>query len=91
MLRSLERMGWSVPEPSMALYLWMPLPSWARSRGWSDERLAAEVLKHCGVALTPGSGFGEAGAGWLRLALVRPSRELESAVDRLAPWWVLQR
>ena len=40
MLRSLERMGWFMPEPSMALYLWMPLPSWARARGWSDEQLA---------------------------------------------------
>ena len=90
MLSCLARIGWSVPEPSMALYLWMPLPSWAQSRGWSDEQLAAEVLEHCGVALTPGSGFGAAGAGWLRLALVRPVMELELAVDRLAPWWALQ-
>ena len=90
MLSALAGIGWSVPEPSMALYLWMPLPPWVHSRGWSDERLAAEVLEHCGVALTPGSGFGTAGAGWLRLALVRPVMELEAAVDRLAPWWALQ-
>lgn len=86
-LQALASLGWTVPEPSMALYLWMPAPEWARARGWSDEQLAVELLDHCGVALTPGSGFGDAGSGWLRLALVRPSDELEEAVARLAPWW----
>ena len=65
----------------------MPVPEWASSRGWSDERLAAELLEHCGMALTPGSGFGDAGRGWLRLALVRPVEDLEIAVRRLHPWW----
>ena len=72
MRQALADLGWTVPVPSMALYLWMPIPEWACARGWSDEQLAAELLAHCGVALTPGSGFGDAGRGWLRLALVRP-------------------
>ena len=88
---ALADLGWIVPKPSMALYLWMPTPEWARSRGWSDEQLAAELLEHCGVALTPGSGFGEAGRGWLRLALVRPVEDLANAVTRLHPWWEQHR
>ena len=87
MRQALADLGWSVPKPSMALYLWMPIPEWASARRWSDEQLAAELLEHCGVALTPGSGFGDAGRGWLRLALVRPVEELEDAVHRLHPWW----
>ena len=86
-LKALADLGWIVPNPSMALYLWMPIPEWARARSWSDEQLAAQLLEHCGVALTPGSGFGEAGRGWLRLALVRPVEDLEDAVKRLHPWW----
>ena len=89
-LAALTGLGWSVPSPSMALYLWMPLPAWARAQGWGDEQMAAQLLEHCGVAVTPGSGFGEAGRDWLRLALVRPVAELEAAVARLTPWWQQQ-
>ena len=91
MRQALVDLGWIVPKPSMALYLWMPIPEWASARGWSDEQLASELLEHCGVALTPGSGFGDAGLGWLRLALVRPVEELEDAVRRLHPWWERHR
>jgi aspartate/methionine/tyrosine aminotransferase len=87
---ALSELGWAVPSPSMALYLWMPLPDWARARGWGDEEMAAQLLEHCGVVVTPGSGFGEAGRHWLRLALVRPVAELEAAVARLTPWWQQQ-
>jgi aspartate/methionine/tyrosine aminotransferase len=86
-LTALQRLGWQAPVPSMALYLWLPVPPWAKERGWSDEDLAAALLDHGGLALTPGSGFGSAGAGWLRLALVQPAEELEAAVARLEPWW----
>ena len=87
---ALSCLGWSVPSPSMALYLWMPLPAWARAKGWGDEQMAAQLLEHCGVVVTPGSGFGEAGRDWLRLALVRPVDELETAVALLTPWWQQQ-
>ncbi|WP_413442330.1 aminotransferase class I/II-fold pyridoxal phosphate-dependent enzyme [Synechococcus sp. MIT S1220] len=76
--------SWSVPKPDMALYLWVPCPEAAAAHGWKDERCAAELLQRSGVALTPGSGFGQGGEGWLRMALVRPSSELEAAVSRLA-------
>ncbi len=75
--------GWPVSSPEMALYLWMPLPESAAALGWDDERCAAELLSRSGVALTPGSGFGEAGLRWLRMALVQPAAELEHAVARL--------
>ena len=35
-LAALTGLGWSVPSPSMALYLWMPLPAWARAQGCGD-------------------------------------------------------
>ncbi len=86
-IRALTSIGWNVPIPSMSLYLWMPIPNWAKERGFDDEHLAAELLDKTGIALTPGSGFGAGGANWLRLALVLPSEELELAVARLKPWW----
>ncbi len=86
-IKALRSLGWNVPKPSMAMYLWMPLPSWAKNRGWNDETFSAKLLSNTGVALTPGSGFGLGGSGWLRLALVRPVDELEEAIHRIKIWW----
>ena len=83
-LAALAARKWLVPCPEMAMYLWMPLPSLAVERGWGDEQIASDLLRRSGVALTPGSGFGAQGSGWLRMALVRPLEELQLAVDRLS-------
>ncbi|MGA1302592.1 MAG: aminotransferase class I/II-fold pyridoxal phosphate-dependent enzyme [Cyanobium sp.] len=86
MVLALQAAGWVVPCPSMALYLWLPLPEAARQRGLSSEGVCASLLEATGVCLTPGSGFGPGGEGWLRLALVRPSASLEEAADRMGRW-----
>ena len=67
----------------MAMYLWLPLPADAGVRKLGDETFASHVLQRSGAALTPGSGFGEGGKGWLRMALVRPTDELEDAARRV--------
>lgn len=86
MLAALAAQGWPAPCPSMALYLWLPLPPAARARGLDSEAFAAALLEATGVCLTPGNGFGPAGEGWQRLALVHPSDRLEAAAGRLGPW-----
>ncbi len=86
-VESLINLGWRMPTPSMAMYIWLPLPTWAKVKGWTDEDFAAALLNQTGVALTPGSGFGRGGKNWLRLALVRPVDDLEAAVARIVPWW----
>jgi aspartate/methionine/tyrosine aminotransferase len=83
---ALEAAGWTVPRPSLALYLWLPLPEVARARGLSSEALCADLLEATGVCLTPGSGFGPGGEGWVRLALVHPLATLEEAAARMGRW-----
>ena len=86
MATALEAAGWPVPRPSMALYLWLPLPAAAQRRGFDSETFCAELLNATGVALTPGNGFGPGGEGWVRLALVHPMAELEAGAARLGQW-----
>jgi len=86
MALALEAAGWAVPRPSMALYLWLPLPEAARQRGLSCEEVCAALLAATGVCLTPGRGFGPGGEGWLRLALVHPLATLEEAAARMGGW-----
>jgi len=83
---ALEAAGWLVPRPSMALYLWLPVPAAARARGLDSEAFAAALLEGTGVCLTPGNGFGPGGEGWQRLALVHPSDDLEAGAARMGAW-----
>jgi aspartate/methionine/tyrosine aminotransferase len=49
-----------------------------------DAGALAQRLLADGIVLAPGSFFGPAGAGYLRLALVPPLAECERAAERLA-------
>ena len=84
MAAALEAAGWPVRRPSMALYLWLALPP--QVRNLDSEDFCAALLEATGVALTPGNGFGPAGEGWARLALVHPRAELESGAERIGRW-----
>jgi aspartate/methionine/tyrosine aminotransferase len=86
MAAALAAQGWPVRLPSMALYLWLPVPPAARVRGLASEAFCAALLDGSGVCLTPGNGFGPGGEGWQRLALVHPAEELEAGAARIGDW-----
>ena len=86
MSEALAAAGWTAPRPSMALYLWLPVPEAARARGLDSEAFAAALLEGTGVCLTPGNGFGPGGEGWQRLALVHPADDLEAGAARMGAW-----
>jgi LL-diaminopimelate aminotransferase len=44
---------------------------------------ARRALEERGVVVLPGSGFGPAGEGYFRIALVTPSHRLTEAIGRL--------
>ena len=51
-----------------------------------SEAFCAALLEGTGVCLTPGNGFGPAGEGWQRLALVHPIEQLEEGAERIGAW-----
>jgi succinyldiaminopimelate transaminase len=63
--------------PDGAFYLWIPAPggdAWGLARRLADEG---------GVLVSPGEFYGPAGAGHVRLAVVRPDEQLELVAARL--------
>ncbi|MDL1972625.1 MAG: LL-diaminopimelate aminotransferase, partial [Deltaproteobacteria bacterium] len=42
------------------------------------------LLERAGIVTTPGSGFGDAGEGYIRIALTVPKGRIIEAVKRLA-------
>jgi LL-diaminopimelate aminotransferase len=78
MVAGLRAMGLEVTPPKATFYLWFKVPS-----GHNATSFASIVLDEAGVVLTPGNGFGEAGEGYVRLALTVSEARLEEAVERL--------
>lgn len=71
-----DEMGLEVSGSAATFYLWLRVP------GRDDKAYAEALLRHRIIA-SPGSAFGPAGAGWLRLALV-PS--VEGCVEAAEAW-----
>ncbi len=79
-LLTLNQLGWPVPCPHATPYFWIPLPP-----PWQQDSLGfcLALLNATGLVLSPGSGFGSAGEGYVRLALVQPKEVLVDAVHTL--------
>ena len=74
----LEAAGLDVPRPGGAMYVWMPVP------GGDDEAFAERLLLQADVVVSPGRAYGDAGRGYVRLALTVPDDRLAEAVERIA-------
>ncbi|BBB93070.1 MAG TPA: aminotransferase class I/II-fold pyridoxal phosphate-dependent enzyme [Methylomusa anaerophila] len=78
----LNSMGWKVSRPKASMYVWAPVPTKESSFNFT-----VSLLKNTGVAVIPGSAFGNCGEGYVRIALVQPEHRLEEAVLRIKKWF----
>jgi alanine-synthesizing transaminase len=80
--QSLARVGWQVTPPKAGMFLWVPIPELWRSR-MSTMDFAMLLLEKGNVAVSPGSGFGPAGEGFLRMSLVENEARLRQAARQI--------
>ncbi|MBE9123105.1 aspartate aminotransferase [Tychonema sp. LEGE 07199] len=78
MVAGLAELGWNIPKPLAAMYLWVPC-----SRGMSSTDFALNVLQETGVVVTPGNAFGPGGEGYVRISLIADCDRLGEALRRL--------
>jgi aspartate/methionine/tyrosine aminotransferase len=78
---ALSKIGWDVPTPKAAMYVWAKLPS-----PWTADSVGfcIQLVEQTGVAASPGVGFGKMGEGYVRFALVHDAQILQQAVERIA-------
>ncbi|MFH7030553.1 MAG: LL-diaminopimelate aminotransferase [Heteroscytonema crispum UTEX LB 1556] len=83
-IRALYHIGWQVPTPKATMYIWAKLPE-----HWSQNSIefCTQLVQKTGVAASPGAGFGKAGEGYVRFALVHEPSVLETAVGRIAEFF----
>lgn len=75
-IQALNEIGWQVTSPQATMYIWAKLPS-----PWQDNSIefCTQLVKKTGVAASPGAGFGQAGEGYVRFALVKEPEILRQA------------
>lgn len=74
----LRGLGYDLFDSQGGLYVWMRAPE-----GLDGDRFADELLEDAGVAVLPGSCFGQVGADHVRLSLLQPRERLVDAVARI--------
>lgn len=78
----LRRLGWDITPPRAGMFVWAKIPEpWASRMTTMD--FAMKLLEVADVAVSPGSGFGPAGEGYLRMALVENESRLRQAVRQI--------
>ena len=73
----LTRAGFDVVAPKGTFYVWMSVP------GGDDVTFTSRLIEQVGVVLTPGSGFGPSGKGFVRFSLTLPEARLDEAIERI--------
>ena len=67
--------------PKASLYIWAKVPP-----AYSSAEFASLLLEDQNVVVTPGSGYGPSGEGFIRLSLTLSDEDLEKAIARLSEW-----
>ena len=78
LVRALREIGFDVEAPRATFYLWVPVP-----KGFTSKSFSVDVLAKAGVVLTPGSGFGAAGEGYVRAAFTVSVDRIREAAERI--------
>ncbi|MEM9657982.1 MAG: aminotransferase class I/II-fold pyridoxal phosphate-dependent enzyme, partial [Planctomycetota bacterium] len=79
---ALSRLGWEVDPPRAGMFVWQRIAEPWRSR-MSTMDFAMMLLEKGNVAVSPGSGFGPVGEGYLRMSLVENEARLAQAVRQI--------
>ena len=81
MVESFSRAGWDVPPPSASMFAWSPIPEPFRDMG--SVEFAKLLVEKAEVAVSPGTGFGERGEGFVRIALVENEQRIRQAARNI--------
>jgi LL-diaminopimelate aminotransferase len=78
-LEAIRPLGYPVDPPKATLYVWLPIPR----RFATSLEFSTELLMKTGVVVSPGMGFGNAGEGYVRIALCDSEARLREAGERM--------
>ncbi|KRN22405.1 aminotransferase [Secundilactobacillus similis DSM 23365 = JCM 2765] len=74
-----RKIGWEPYPSGGSFYAWMPVPA-----GYTAESFADLLLDKAAVVVAPGTGFGAAGEGYVRVGLLIDEPRFTEACERIA-------
>ena len=77
LVESFGRAGWNIPSPRASMFAWSPIPEPFQTLG--SVEFAKLLVENAEVAVSPGTGFGERGEGYVRIALVENEQRIRQA------------
>jgi LL-diaminopimelate aminotransferase len=73
-----QDVGVDLEPPLGSVYVWVPTPGGRTAAGFSDE-----LLDQAAVVVSPGTGYGRHGEGFVRISLTVSDARLEEAMGRI--------
>jgi LL-diaminopimelate aminotransferase len=80
LVKGLNDIGWKTDLPKATFYIWTKIPEKYCDLTCMD---FVKKLIEIGVIVTPGTGFGEYGEGYVRFALTQPVERIREAIERI--------
>jgi alanine-synthesizing transaminase len=77
LIESFGRAGWAIPSPAASMFAWSPIPAPFNTLG--SVEFSKLLVEKAEVAVSPGTGFGERGEGFVRIALVENEQRIRQA------------
>jgi alanine-synthesizing transaminase len=77
LVESFGRAGWDIPPPKASMFAWSPIPDPFKTMG--SVEFSKLLVERAEVAVSPGTGFGERGEGFIRIALVENEQRIRQA------------
>ena len=77
-IHTLRDIGMHVDDPKASLYVWARIPD-----GFTSAEFTSLLLEQCDVVVTPGSGYGSFGEGYIRLSITTTDDQIKLGLDRL--------
>ena len=71
-------LGMPTQSPKAGLYVWAAIP-----KGFTSREFANWLFDKTGVFITPGTNFGDAGEGYVRISITAPEDQIEVALKRM--------
>jgi alanine-synthesizing transaminase len=81
LVESFGRAGWEVPPPAASMFAWSPIPD--PFKGLGSVEFSKLLVENAEVAVSPGTGFGERGEGFVRIALVENEQRIRQAARNI--------
>ena len=81
LVKALREIGLEVPVPKAGLYLWCKIPN-----EYTSAQFTELLLEKCDVVVTPGTGYGSSGEGFVRLSLTTPDNLVDIGIERISKW-----